>query len=137
MDTSKEYIKMCEKAVEIRGLWEQRIGDFFFDAITGIRVQWESGDMRFASIPTSESAVWLPRQDQLQEMVWENIVENDPLRGECVKSQKPELLSNNFNKYVMKDGDRPRLESMEQLWLAFVMKELYSKTWNGKEWMKG
>ena len=25
--------------------------------------------------------------------------------------------------------------SMEQLWLAFVMHELYSKTWNGKDWV--
>ena len=25
--------------------------------------------------------------------------------------------------------------SMEQLWLAFVMKEKYSKQWNGKEWI--
>ena len=26
------------------------------------------------------------------------------------------------------------LNSMEQLWLAFVMKEKYNKTWNGEEW---
>jgi predicted Abi (CAAX) family protease len=26
--------------------------------------------------------------------------------------------------------------SMEQLWLAFVMKEQYNKVWNGKDWIK-
>lgn len=26
-------------------------------------------------------------------------------------------------------------DSFEQLWLAFVMKEKYSKQWNGKEWI--
>ena len=26
--------------------------------------------------------------------------------------------------------------SMEQLWLAFVMKDKYDKTWDGKEWKK-
>ena len=25
--------------------------------------------------------------------------------------------------------------SMEQLWLAFVMKEKYNKTWNGESWV--
>jgi len=24
---------------------------------------------------------------------------------------------------------------MEQLWLAFVMKEKHNKTWNGKDWI--
>lgn len=27
--------------------------------------------------------------------------------------------------------------SMEQLWLAFVMKEKYNKTWDGNEWKEG
>lgn len=27
-----------------------------------------------------------------------------------------------------------RVKSMEQLWLAFVMKEKFNKTWNGEEW---
>ena len=26
--------------------------------------------------------------------------------------------------------------SMEQLWLAFVMKKRYSKVWNGKDWIE-
>ena len=30
----------------------------------------------------------------------------------------------------------PPFTSMEQLWLAFVMKERYSKLWNGEEWIK-
>ena len=27
--------------------------------------------------------------------------------------------------------------SMEQLWLAFVMKDKYKKVWNGEDWIKG
>jgi len=30
----------------------------------------------------------------------------------------------------------PPFHSMEQLWLAFVMKELYNKQWSGEEWVK-
>jgi len=29
-----------------------------------------------------------------------------------------------------------RHDSMEQLWLAFVMKEKYNKIWNGENWIK-
>ncbi len=32
--------------------------------------------------------------------------------------------------------NRTTYTSMEQLWLAFVMKELYSKQWNGNNWIK-
>ena len=28
------------------------------------------------------------------------------------------------------------LKSMEQLWLAFVMKEKYEKTWDGTNWIE-
>ena len=31
MDTTKEYIKMCEKADEIQKIWSTDIGDYFFD----------------------------------------------------------------------------------------------------------
>jgi hypothetical protein len=28
----------------------------------------------------------------------------------------------------------PQLESMEQIWLAFIMKEKNGKIWNGEDW---
>ena len=71
--------------------------------------------------------VWLPRQDQLQEMVggfeagmidwwhWRNAV--------YPHMQNPHTKEWRFN-------------SFEQLWLAFVMKEKYGKVWNGEEWVK-
>ena len=52
MDTSKEYVEMCEMAVEIQPTIDKRKHfycprNFYYDA----------------------GRVWLPRQDQLQEMV--------------------------------------------------------------------
>lgn len=37
------------------------------------------------------------------------------------------------NNYSM--DDQHWLISMEQLWLAFVMKELYNKQWDGEKWI--
>ena len=60
-------------------------------------------------------------QDQLQEMVNENGILN---------------MFHSFMEWFNSDEEYEQLpmDSMEQLWLAFVMKEKHSKTWNGKEW---
>ena len=75
--------------------------------------------------------IWLPRQDQLQEMV--------------DKNEDPIVLSCRFTKWVTgltclyseSWGERdPHNWSMEQLWLAFVMFEKYGKVWSGTEWIR-
>jgi len=74
------------------------------------------------------------RQDQLQEMVID--------KGE---SRRDELwrITCDFEAFVLAyciigRGDyRLRdFTSMEQLWLAFVMKEKYQKVWDGNGWIK-
>lgn len=82
--------------------------------------------------------IWLPRQDQLQEMLdltnkvsWCFSTGLTPVcrceyGGGYDKETEKEL--NYFDSF----------SSFEQSWLAFVMKEKYSKTWNKetKEWVK-
>ncbi len=71
------------------------------------------------------SLVWLPLQDQLQEMVIQpmqtiiDLVINITRFGATA-----------YPKRCAWDS----FSSMEQLWLAFVMKEKHNKTWNGEEW---
>ena len=63
--------------------------------------------------------IWLPRQDQLQEMAeYRSIGKN------------LELLSEFWNTKYCYDN----FTTMEQLWLAFVMSEKYSKKWIDDEW---
>ena len=63
---------------------------------------------------------WLPRQDQLQEMVnWEKIF---------IVREGKEYQQRSLGDILL------RANSMEQLWLAFVMKEKFNKEWDGKEW---
>ena len=71
--------------------------------------------------------VWLPRQDQLQEMIEkpEDFIGNWPviLTEKMLEWQKEEHYG------IYHWG-----ESFEQLWLAFVMKEKYNKVWDGEKW---
>lgn len=66
----------------------------------------------------------LERQDQLQEMIEDN-------------SRPAWVLINRFYEW---HNNKLRtisyaLASMEQLWLAFVMKEKFNKIWDGKHWV--
>ena len=115
MDTSQIYIEMCAKAEEIQAAWKPRAGDFY---IYG--KQWtEHGVEVLGSVYQYVFApdfIWLPRQDQLQKMM------GLPLWR----------LNFDYSKWLY--HDHLELKSMEQLWLAFVMRELYKKRWGEIEW---
>ena len=127
MDTSKEYILMSEKAVKVQEGWSIARADYMITRpqrehiIVGIDLclndcqglKWGSS----ANIP-----IWLPRQDQLQGMVIE-------------KNAALSYAIHRFWQFIISDHNVNFFHSMEQLWLAFVMKEKFNKTWNGKEWV--
>ena len=126
MDTI--YIKMCETAEEIQKLrirahgakcnlgkiGHSLNGDIFFfplDSGTG-----------YNAISTTNLCIWLPRQDQLQDMVNKDIWSLfDAFTGFVVYGKADYLA---------------QFTSMEQLWLAFCLKELYNKVWDGTDWIK-
>ena len=69
----------------------------------------------------SQKAVWLPRQDQLQGMFTLRFIDSHyRLMREC------------WEFALVSDGCK--FASLEQLWLAFVMKEKHGKVWTGKSW---
>ena len=164
MDTSEQYIKMCRRANKLQQekykagylpgdyiLYEDDIPILIGFDILGVERFTHSGrssirlrvlepppvfnfnmeadypvTIRVAELTVKVLChygipIWLPRQDQLQGMVgrdWRYI----------------------FPKFIWwyTDVDMRHLEiisSMEQLWLAFVMKEKFGKTWNGEEWI--
>ena len=116
MDTSKEYIKMCEKAEEIQKEWIPQNGDFFF---TNKVYVWGCYECK--------KGIWLSRQDQLQEML---DVNNS-------KFVKPCFMAMNFAEWLNNNIRFSNVDwSMEQLWLAFVMIEKYNKIWNSEEWVE-
>ena len=158
MDTSKEYIKMCERA---KGIQYKKYKDKFTESdfvYDGKKVRVIGHDFlpvkHYADRPyvrymlqksldatsykqetpmdtidvmqgeyvveTLAKGVWLPRQDQLQEKI------RDEWEG---TSQLAFGFASFTDEFV-------EITSMEQLWLAFVMKEKYSKQWSGTDWVK-
>jgi hypothetical protein len=71
-----------------------------------------------------DEVIWLPRQDQLQEII-------QPISMD-------ELIRRFYEWYcdwfMRVDAPTACHTTMEQLWLAFVEHELYQKAWNGEDW---
>lgn len=151
MDTSEKYILMCEKAEEVQKLRPLNCGDLFarhsehsfsdnfITYLGNIRTYTRALSRHYfidgggiwkplRNIPT-DLLIWLPRQDQLQEMLAsdEGTMESSmqQLRGFIYRLD----LKRHYYKQFYK--------SYEQLWLAFVMREKYSKQWSEKdeEWV--
>lgn len=151
MDTSPEYIKMCDWP-KIQKEWKPKEGDFFtFCGEPKIIKDYEiwalekrelsdieewneiiktmGGHFVDHFLEARECFVFLPRQDQIQGMMttiskfWKNI---------------PPFFYNErlffWNRQHKIQGDKT---SMEQLWLAFYMYEKHGKVWSGKEWIDG
>ena len=126
MDTSPEYIEMCRKAKEIQvsepyDIYYANIYAYMrYNKIENIGTLWHGGHI-YRGNP-----VWLPRQDQLQEILWNNF------RLPCAElklfMEYIHAITNPNYRYWHD------FNSMEQLWLAFVMKEKYNKSWINGEW---
>lgn len=109
MDTSETYIKMSD-CPEIQKLRATRTYHFPEEPKIVKEYPREKTDS-YAGL------IWLPHQDQLQGML------------EGTVHDKLGRLYRAIEKMIMYPH-----ETMEQLWLAFVMKEKYNKVWNGEQW---
>ena len=150
MDTGKNYIKMCEKALKVEGYakyvneeYDELKPLFIYDSLLkrvcihiwcpktlrkrlnqkndGCIVSIENKNDGNIFIEEGVEGVVVPllRQSQLQGML-------DMDLGHM-------LLS--FGIWVYEAQRQKNLTSMEQLWLAFVMSEKYSKLWYGEYWI--
>lgn len=123
MDTSAEYIKMCEKAVEVQE--ESGVHPLMArDQNDGVIHFWDDSVFYNYMVdrertPFIYHSVWLPRQDQLQEIHGSKFVNQGIQFFEWASEFNPDTY------YLL---------SWEQLWLGFVMKEKYGKTWAREDW---
>jgi len=132
MDTSETYIKMCEKAEEIQALfpWHDDIASqpllrhqiFCGDDEPAKNILLDEGDNlwfeggfidELPRLPKATIHIWLPRQDQLQEVSG--------------------LDWHDFDRKCLVYENVP---TKEQAGIRVVMKERYSKIWNGEDWIK-
>ncbi len=77
---------------------------------------------------SADKRVWLPRQDQLLEIVCENPKPN--------LWNTPNYMLARLWRFI--EDKRARYASLEQLWLAFVMWRLYCKVWDEdkEDWVR-
>jgi hypothetical protein len=137
MDITGKYIKMCQMATEIQKNWKPQEWDWikYYDTYFKKEQIWhvlpyEIADSGFygayiegegiGSDKYNSQLVWLPQQDQLQEMVFNRY---DGYRWLII----------DFAEWVGEYKDKTSL-SMEQLWLFFVMGKRFNKQWDGKDW---
>lgn len=133
MDNSEILMKMCEKATEIQKKWIPSGDDVYLerdatdpdnDHLRNLEINDQN--LCSSSIVNSikKTGIWLPRQDQLQEMIAKD--------GKC---DCLDCLVSGLHNFHYSHTRPPNFTSMEQLWLAFVMKEKYGKRWDGADWV--
>ncbi len=119
MDTSETYVKQCD-CPEVQGKWKP---DYLFGSVLYGKF---SKEIIACETNNLSGVVWLPRQDQIQEIL---------LSDEDLKWNIPKLVGN-FVPFFGSNKNYERFNSMEKLWLAFYMKEKHRKSWNGEKWIK-
>jgi len=128
--TSKEGKEVIQITREIRNHYRfGKEGDFIFEK--GCKMGKYEGPEHLFVIDGNKSCtyyadtgIWLPRQDQLQDML---VYDELPLDSFIVS----------FWRWYEKLGGKELLfKSMEQFLLAYVMNKKYGKVWKGDKWSK-
>jgi hypothetical protein len=113
MDTTIEYVDMCQKAVEIQNLRHETIYE--------------------------HNPIWLPKQDQLQ-LIYSNWIVEQLGYGNpehFIKSAFIDFSRWLQNQYLPENFTcvpTNCFDTGEKLWLAFVMQEQFSKKWIDGDW---
>lgn len=141
MDTSPEYIEMCKKAQEIQTQWNPDYGDytvFYSPLLTPIEDDHNKyihniiGFCENSIEEQSNGVIWLPRQDQLMQIIEHKYNLN-------INSKYKTGLYRVFAENYRKNGDFIYYygKSLEIALLNLIMGLEYNKTWNkeNKKWI--
>jgi len=147
MDSTETFAVMCEAAQEIQQNWQPQCGDWVASASHTLRRAGQNRNVRVVEYMDDDrpiihsrqfnkmmdakhrgDLIWLPRQDQLQEMIggdnyqtfWNLVVS---LSSEEPLDQSPYAIY-----------DETAKTSLEQVWIRYVMSEKFHKFWNGITW---
>jgi len=133
MDTSETYIKQCEKAVEIQESWQALKHDLYVYREDDLKfhIHMVRQDYIPQYLTKYPVYVWLPRQDQLQEMSGQLPTETWLV---LKLVQWATEYSDHYKDTIYTQYAR-QFTSMEQLWLAFVMFDKYNKVWDEESWL--
>ena len=133
------FIKQCEKAEEIQERWrhpfKNYIGDLYWKGKKYLMIPEACIFVTEIMFKPDDDHIYLPTQEQLQEIIlpvlkkkynkYYDLVKKDRQANwifricNCFLNEHSEIYSNNMN----------------ELWLAFIMYQLYNKRWTGKDWI--
>jgi hypothetical protein len=132
MDTSEKYIRMCSLAKEIQRKWIFKSGDFVYNpAFEEVEVLLYAGN-------NSTNYIWLPRQDQLQEICIEFYMHNLRISKFEAFVRFLEWYSGRLRytfEHGLKNGNG-FIDSGEELLLNRAMIMMHWKKWDGENWVK-
>ena len=142
MDCGADYISMCQKAKEIQNhiplAWDCYLCLHNKKEEVKILSGYETDGGAYGPNVCKEDycsfwefKVWLPRQDQLQAMLEDNVTAKEDTR---LYKTGANLIVPAFWGWFCRYSNSNIAGSMEQLWLAYVMFEKYEKKWTGTEW---
>lgn len=135
MDT---YTKQCD-CPEIQGLWEPKVGDC-------ITVKSNRPGISFIMLPThmrpigmtlKEEYLWLPRQEDIQEMLQPAMISQYwpyTTMGTHPDWNKMKALWLWFEKQSPKDQEMLMSLNVTEFWLAFYM-SFHNKRWTKEGWV--
>lgn len=135
MDKSKEYVLMCRVAKEIQRLRKHSFvnGDYYDDNTlpSGLIYFIDPDDITNQDVNVFGTEkgeyVWLPRQDQLQEIILEDRYNN-------LKSPRELLIEIAFEVTEGFDIYYDEFKTFEQIWLAYFMYTKHNKVWSYNKW---
>ena len=132
MDTSEKYIRMCSLAKEIQLKWAFQSGDFVYNPA------FEKVEVLLYPGKNSINYVWLPRQDQLQEVCISFFMQNLKISEFEAFLRFLEWYSRRLRytfEHGLKNGNG-FIDSGEELLLNRAMIMMHWKKWDGENWVK-
>jgi hypothetical protein len=134
MDTSEKYIRMCSLAKEIQHKWSYENGDYVYDTIEG-----DAGVWYWNHTKDLGECIWLPRQDQLQEICIEFFIQNMRMSRYEARLRFIEWYSGCLRyafEHSLKNSDYGFIDSSEELLLEYTMEMLLEKKLGEENWVK-
>lgn len=130
---------MCKQAKELQDNWDPTTGDFIFEILqinplrgtVFVNEQHTAYGFTRLKVVASDknwNMVWLPRQDQLQEIL------TNVNKYHTIYDMMCDCYEFGHDFFTAM-GNPPTYPTFEQLWLAFVMEIKYKKEWNGETWI--
>lgn len=134
---TETYFKQCEKAEEIQKLWRPQLGDWFYSKEVDDAVQILGFTKESRRV--IDKGIWLPTQEQLQEMAWQT-AEGRHEYTYCISKHFRKSYFTLCVLQVRHIGTDNSIiakytgESIHECLLQSIYDFKYNKVWTGEDW---